>query len=70
MKPILSYMLTDNKCPTLEDIQLCCTVAKRDNCVIRLVWFVQYSGWYDVLLYPDSNPEETFENEVPQIYGL
>ena len=70
MKPILSYMLTDNKCPNLEHIQTCCEIAKRDNCVIRLLWHVQYSGWYDVLLYPDSNPEEIFENEVPQVSGV
>lgn len=70
MIPILTYGLKDNKTPTLENIRTCCEIAKRDNCIIHLWWYVQYSGWYDVLLFPESNPEEVFEKEVPQVYGI
>ena len=71
MKPILSYMLTLNTCPTVEHIRTCLEIAKKDNIVVKLVWYVKYSGWYDIFIYPDQNdPEEIFENEVPQVYGV
>lgn len=70
MIPILTDSLKDLETPTLEDIRTCCEKAKQNNCIIHLWWYVQYSGWYDVFLFPESNPEEVFEKEVPQVYGI
>lgn len=71
MKPILSYMLTNDKYPTIEHIRSCLEIAKKNNSVVKLMWYVQYSGWYDILIYPDQNdPEEILKNEVPRFYGV
>lgn len=70
MMPILTYGLKNNETPTLETIRTCCEIAKRCNCIIHLLWHVQYSGWYDIFLFPESNPEEEYEKGVPLVYGL
>ncbi len=67
VKKVLTYHL--DGIPKPEDIQDCINLAKEDGSIIRLEWFVKYSGTYHVMIQYDDNAKEIFDR-LPKVYGI
>lgn len=71
MLEVKTYMLDEmDQTPTLEDIKECVEIAKRDNCVVNLLWYKQYSGKYSRYIWANNDPQEYFNKHIPRIYGV
>lgn len=44
-------------------------VARNNYCDVELRWFVEYSGWYNAIISPDSTIKDV-ENQIPKIYPI
>ena len=51
MKYIKEY-LCDKRTPSDEEIRECLEIVSKEDCVVKLTWFVRYNGWHN-LLYID-----------------
>ena len=69
MKRVKLYILEEiDQTPTLEDIQECVRIADGDDCIVKLLWTVRYSGKFERLIYPGTDPEDFFKNVIPHNY--
>ena len=66
MKLIKEYMC-DNSKPSDNEIEEAINVAYTEDCVVRLLWVYQYSGNYEVLIYPET-PVEEVKRQLPKKY--
>lgn len=66
--PIKEYLT--ELTPTLEDIKESILLAKKNNCIIHLKWFIEYSGWYDRYIRSTDNAEEVYQILHNRIYGV
>ena len=60
----------NDRSPIIEDIQRCIDIAKENDCVVRLEWFIKWSGKYSVQVNSKSNAEDVYVHEVPKVYGI
>ena len=59
-----------NGTPNHEELVAASEMAMKEDCVVRLKWFVQYDGWYERYVFWNTNIEE-MENDLKNIvYGL
>lgn len=57
------------KTPTDDEITESIKLATEQNIVVRLEWFVQYSGTYRTDIDSDSTIE-TVRNSMPKVYPI
>ena len=55
--------------PKDEDITEAMQIAKDNNCIVRLEWFVKYSGHYAARITPESTMEDV-KKQIPKVYGI
>lgn len=71
MQQVKTYMLEEiSQTPTLEDIKECIEIAKRDNCVVNLIWHMKWSGKYSQYIRAEDDPQKYFDENIPRIYGV
>ena len=68
MKYIKEY-LCDKETPSDEEIQECLEIVNKEDCIIKLTWFVRYNGWHNLLIKNGMTFEEC-KDKVPKIYGV
>ncbi len=68
MKYIKEY-LCDKETPSDEEIQECLEIVNKEDCVVKLTWFVRYNGWHNLLIKNGMTFEEC-KNKVPKFYGV
>ena len=49
MKYIKEY-LCDKRIPSDEEIRECLEIVSKEDCIIKLTWFVRYNGWHNLLI--------------------
>jgi hypothetical protein len=70
IKQVLEYCVTPlNKTPTKEDIQSAIEIAAQHDCIVKLIWYVRYSGWYERFIEATNDVNEVYAH-LPHIYGL
>lgn len=55
--------------PTDEDIIEAIELAKKNNCIINLIWFIEYSGRYNQYIRKEDTLKIVKER-LPKIYGI
>lgn len=55
--------------PSEEEIREGMRTAQTESCVVRLNWFVGYSGWYRVIINEDTSFEECVK-QIPKCYSV
>lgn len=68
MKYIKEY-LCDKETPSGEEIRECLEIVGKEDCVVKLTWFVRYNGWHNLLIKNGMTFEEC-KDKIPKIYGL
>ena len=68
MKYIKEY-LCDKETPSDEEIRECLEIVNKEDCVVKLTWFVRYNGWHNLLI-KDGMTFEECKDKLPKIYGL
>ena len=69
IREVKEFMCPFDYTPTDDDIKEAISLAKKNDCVIRLSWLLKWSGKYDRLVYPNSEFED-IKNSLPKFYGL
>lgn len=67
MKKLIAYICDST--PKDEEIMSAIEIAKREDCFVRLEWFVKYNGWHSIIIDKDSF-FETVRNKLPKCYGI
>ena len=49
MKYVKEY-LCDKETPSDEEIRECLEIVSKEDCIIKLTWFVRYNGWHNLLI--------------------
>ena len=44
-------------------------IVNKEDCIIKLTWFVSYNGWHSLLIKNGKKFEEC-KDKLPKIYGL
>ena len=70
LKPIKPYLLVTGDPPGFNDIKDCIAIARKENCVVQLIWSMKWSGTYDRYIYADDDPSEVMKNRIPHTYGV
>ena len=52
-----------------EEIQECLEIVNKEDCVVKLTWFVRYNGWHNLLIKNGMTFEEC-KDKLPKVYGL
>lgn len=60
----------NDRSPIIEDIQRCIDIAKENDCVVRLEWYIKWSGNYHIYIDSKSNAEHVYIHEVPKVYPV
>lgn len=68
MKYIKEY-LCDNETPSDGEIRECLEIVKKEDCVVKLTWFVRYNGWHNLLIKNGMTFEEC-KDKIPKFYGV
>ena len=68
MKYIKEY-LCDKTTPSDEEIQECLEIVNKEDCVVKLTWFVRYNGWHNLLIKNGMTFEEC-KDKIPKFYGV
>ena len=68
MKYIKEY-LCDKGTPSDEEIQECLEIVNKEDCIVKLTWFVRYNGWHNLLIKDEMTFEEC-KSKVPKFYGV
>lgn len=68
MKLIKEY-LCDSSTPNNEEIKECIEVANKEDCIVRLRWFFEYSGWYELNVTKGMTFEEC-KDQLPKYYTI
>lgn len=66
---VKTYTTEFNESPSDNDIKECIELAKKDNCVINLVWTLKWSGHFSRYIHPNSTFED-IKNTMPRCYGM
>ena len=68
MKYVKEY-LCDKETPSDEEIQDCLEIVNKEDCIVKLRWFVRYNGWHKLLIKNGMTFEEC-KDKIPKIYGV
>ena len=68
MKYVKEY-LCDKATPSDEEIKECLDIVNKEDCVIKLTWFVRYNGWHNLVIKNGMTFEEC-KDKLPKIYGV
>lgn len=68
MKLIKEY-LCDSSVPKDTEIKECIEIANREDCIVKLRWFFEYSGWYELNITKGMTFEEC-EDKLPKYYPV
>ena len=68
MKYVKEY-LCDKETPSDEEIKECLDIVNKEDCIVKLTWFVRYNGWHNLLIKNGMNFEEC-KDKLPKIYGV
>ena len=68
MKYIKEY-LCDKSTPSDEEIQECLEIVNKEDCIVKLTWFVRYNGWHNLLIKNGMTFEEC-KDKLPKFYGV
>ena len=72
MIKIENYWIDDR--PTLEDIKEAYDLVSKNNIIIKISWYVEYSGSYSRMVtkehIAEMSAEEYFEKVIPHVYGV
>lgn len=68
MKYIKEY-LCDKITPSDEEIRECLEIVNKEDCIVKLTWFVRYNGWHNLLIKNGMTFEEC-KDKLPKVYGL
>ena len=68
MKYIKEY-LCDKETPSDEEIKECLDIVNKEDCIVKLTWFVRYNGWHNLLIKNGMTFEEC-KDKLPKIYGV
>ena len=55
--------------PNDEEIKECMEIANNEDCIVRLRWFVNYSGWYTLEVSKGMTFEEC-KSQLPTCYPV
>lgn len=70
MKLVKEYLYDGNHItPDDEEIKECIEIANREDCIVRLRWFVKYSGWYELSVTKGTTFEEC-KSQLPTCYPV
>lgn len=67
MKLVIEY-LCDNR-PNDEEIKESIEIVNAEDCIVRLTWFVPFSGWHTLKIKKGMTFEEC-KNKPPRCYRL
>ena len=68
MKYIKEY-LCDKETPSDEEIKECLDIVNKEDCIVKLTWFVRYNGWHNLLIKNGMTFEEC-KDKLPKFYGV
>ena len=68
MKYVKEY-LCDKETPSDEEVKECLNIVNKEDCIVKLTWFVRYNGWHNLLIKNGMTFEEC-KDKLPKIYGL
>ena len=68
MKYVKEY-LCDKETPSDEEIQECLEIVNKEDCIVKLTWFVRYNGWHNLLIKNGMTFEEC-KDKLPKFYGV
>ena len=68
MKYIKEY-LCDKSTPSDEEIRECLEIVSKEDCIIKLTWFVRYHGWHKLHIKNGMTFEEC-KDKLPKFYGI
>ena len=68
MKYVKEY-LCDKETPSDEEIKECLDIVNKEDCIVKLTWFVRYNGWHNLLIKNGMTFEEC-KDKLPKFYGV
>ena len=68
MKLIKEYMC-DNRTPSDYEITKCLKIVKEEDCIVKLMWFYPYSGWYNMTIRNGMTFEDC-KAQLPECYPV
>ena len=68
MKYVKEY-LCDKETPSDEEIRECLEIVNKEDCIVKLTWFVRYNGWHNLLIKNGMTFEEC-KDKIPKFYGV
>ena len=68
MKYIKEY-LCDKETPSDEEIRECLEIVNKEDCIVKLTWFVRYNRWHKLLIKNGMTFEEC-KDKLPKFYGV
>ena len=68
MKYVKEY-LCDKETPSDEEIKECLDIVNKEDCIVKLTWFVRYNGWHKLLIKNGMTFEEC-KDKLPKFYGV
>ena len=52
-----------------EEMRECLEIVSKEDCIIKLTWFVRYNGWHNLLI-KDGMTFEECKSKLPKFYGV
>ena len=68
MKYVKEY-LCDKETPSDEEIKECLNIVNKEDCIVKLTWFVRYNGWHNLVIKNGVTFEEC-KDKLPKFYGV
>ena len=65
---LVKEFLCDNT-PTDSELIESLKIVESENCVVKLKWFVKWSGWYRLLIRSGMTLEDC-KSKLPKVYGM
>ena len=59
----------ENRIPSNYEIQEAIDIAKEENCIVKLTWFINYNGYHRIYIKKDMTLEECVA-KIPRRYGV
>ena len=69
---LVKEYLSDNPSgfgPSDDEIKECLNIVQKENCIVKLKWYVNYSGWY-TLTVKNGMTFDDCENALPKVYPM
>lgn len=67
MKLIKEYLCNGH--PSDDEIIESLEILAKEDCIIKLTWFIRYNGWHKIFIKKDMTLEEC-KDRLPKRYGL